>query len=177
MKKNIAFLVLMLMVHGLYAQPFTNPNSIVDTFKKSIPCVAKGLAGGASVEINYYSPGVKKRVIWGGLVPFEQVWVTGAHNATRIQLSKDLKIGGTLVKAGTYAIFTIPGKEQWIFILNRNYQQHLTDKYNEQEDVLRLKITPASTDQSLERLEYSIQKDKLVIAWEKIRLEIPFETK
>lgn len=177
MKKIIVFFVLMLLAHWIYAQPFANPNSIVDTFKKSIPCIAKGMAGGASVEINYYSPGVKKRVIWGGLVPFEQVWVTGAHNATRIQLGKDVKIGGTLVKAGTYAIFTIPGTEQWIFILNRNYQQHLADKYNEQEDVLRLKITPASTEQSLERLEYSIQKDKLVIAWEKIRLEIPIEAK
>ncbi|XVJ67797.1 MAG: DUF2911 domain-containing protein [Lacibacter sp.] len=177
MKKIIVSFVLMLLVHRLYAQPFTNPNSILDTFKKSIPCIAKGMAGGVAVEINYYSPGVKKRVIWGGLVPFEQVWVTGAHNATRIQLNKDVKIGGTLIKAGTYAIFTIPGPEQWIFILNRNYQQHLTDKYNEQEDILRLMITPATTEQSLERLEYSIQKDKLVIAWEKIRLEIPVEAK
>jgi hypothetical protein len=177
MKKTIALPVLMLMVHCLYAQPFTKPNSIVDTFKKSIPCIAKGMAAGAAVEINYYSPGVKKRVIWGGLVPFEQVWVTGAHNATRIQLSKDVKIGGTLVKAGTYAIFTIPGTEQWIFILNRNYQQHLADNYNEQEDILRLKITPSSSDQSLERLEYSVQKDKLVIAWEKITLVIPVEAK
>lgn len=173
MKHFILFFGLLLSAYALSAQPYTNPNAIVDTFKKSIPCIAKGTAGGASIQINYYSPGVKKRVIWGGLVPFEQVWVTGAHNATRIELSKDVSVGGTRIKAGTYALFTIPGREEWIFILNKNYQQHLADNYRQEEDVVRIKVKPIAVETLLERLQYIIENGKLIIAWEKLKIEIP----
>jgi Protein of unknown function (DUF2911) len=165
----------MLMIAGTATaqQRFTNPNAIVDTFKKSIPCITKGKIHNAEIEINYYSPGVKNRTIWGGLVPYDEVWVTGAHNATSITISKPFSIGNIKVNAGKYALFTIPGKEQWIFILNKNYQQHLSDNYKQEEDILRLAVKPIWGETVTERLQYSIVDDKIVIVWEKVKIEIP----
>lgn len=157
-------------------QRYTNPNTIVDTFKKSIPCIAKGKIGTANTEIKYYSPAVKNRIIWGGLVPYDNVWVTGAHSATCLSSDKDFTIGGKKIAAGKYALFTIPGKEEWIVILNKNYQQHLTDDYNSKDDLIRITVKPIVTETSLERLQYFIENNKIVIAWEKIKIELPFTT-
>jgi hypothetical protein len=93
--------------------------------------------GSVHVHIDYSSPSVRGREIFGGLVAFDEVWVTGAHSATNISFDKDLMIEGKEVKSGKYALFTIPGKESWTVILNSNYDQHLADDYTEEEDVAR----------------------------------------
>jgi hypothetical protein len=174
MIKYFSLVLILLMAYTAMAQQRTsNPNAIVDTFKKSIPCVTKGRIQDADIEINYYSPGVKNRTIWGGLVPFGEVWVTGAHNATSITINHLFTVGGVKVNAGKYALFTIPGKEEWIFILNKNYQQHLADNYKQEEDILRLAVKPIWGETITERLQYSIVENRLVIAWEKVKIEIP----
>ena len=81
--------------------------------------------------------------------------------------------------AGTYAIFTIPGKEQWTFILNRNFEQHLADDYKEGEDVLRMDIKPASTKDTTRRLSYEIKFNgegtgSIIMQWETVQLNVPF---
>lgn len=172
--KVLLLVVLVVSLKDTQAQHrYTNPNAIVDTFKKSIPCITKGTINGADVEINYYSPAVKNRTIWGGLVPYGEVWVTGAHSATNISITKAFSIGNVKVEPGKYAIFTIPGKEEWIFILNKKYQQHLADNYKQEEDILRFAVKPISVDAVTERLQYSIIDNKLVIAWERVKIEIP----
>jgi hypothetical protein len=98
--------------------------------------------GGTTVHIEYSSPGVKERIVWGGLVAYDKVWVTGAHKATSVHFSKGVEINGRKIPAGKYAFFTIPGKEKWIVILNTRFDQHLADEYNEKEDVLRLEVSP-----------------------------------
>lgn len=174
MTKTLLLFMLIVACYSLKAQQrYTNPNAIVDTFKKSLPCITKGTINGADVEVNYYSPGVKNRTIWGGLVPYGEVWVTGAHSATNINITKAFSIGGVKVEAGKYAIFTIPGKEEWIFVLNKKYQQHLADNYKQEEDILRLAVKPILVDAVTERLQYSIIDSKLVIAWEKVKIEVP----
>ena len=150
-----------------------NPNAKKDTTKKSIKCAAVGKIGNANIRINYYSPGVRGRIIWGGVVPMDEVWVTGAHAATNIEIDKPFVIAGKKIPAGTYAIFTIPSNGEWTFILNKNYQQHLTDEYDAKDDLVRLKIKPISSNSITERLQYSIEANKLAIAWEKISIEIP----
>lgn len=150
-----------------------NPNAKKDTTKKSVKCAAVGKIGTANIRINYYSPGVRGRIIWGGVVPMDEVWVTGAHSATNIEIDKPFIINDKKFAAGTYAIFTIPSNGEWTFILNKNYQQHLTDEYDAKDDLLRLKIKPVATETITERLQYFVEAGKLVIAWEKIRLEIP----
>ncbi len=178
MKKAIWICILVILYSITKAQQrYTNPNAIVDTFKKSIPCITKATIKNAEVEVNYYSPGVKNRTIWGGLVPYGEVWVTGAHNATSFRINQSFSIGDTKVDAGKYAIFTIPGKDEWIFILNKNYQQHLADHYKQEEDVLRLTVKPVWANTVTERLQYSVIENKLVIAWEKWSIEIPIVIK
>ncbi len=152
-----------------------NPNAKGDTSKRSIKSAAVGKIGDASITINYHSPGVRGRTIWGGLVPYNEVWVTGAHNATNIEIDKDFIVGGTRISKGKYALFTIPGKDEWTIIINKNWEQHLTDDYLEKEDIVRIKVKPELLKDNIERLQYYIDEKKdtkgvIAMAWEKVKL-------
>ena len=158
-----------------------NPNLVKDTSKKSIRSMAFAVINGDSIKINYHSPGVRKRIIWGGLVPFDEVWVTGAHDATTIETEKDLMIDGKLIPAGKYALFTIPGHEEWIVIINKNWKQHLASEYDDKEDVIRVKVKPGEVGHT-ERLQYFIETGQenngvMAVAWETKRVELPFTIK
>lgn len=151
-----------------------------DTLKISPARMAEAMVGTNYMYINYHSPGVKNRIIWGGLVANNQVWVTGAHSATSINFHYPVQINNKKIEKGTYAIFTIPGEKEWVFILNKNYSQHLADDYNQAEDVIRVKIIPQKNKMT-QRLTYSIfatgnSSGKIIIAWEKIKIEVPFTT-
>lgn len=158
-----------------------NPNLIKDTTKKSIKSMAFAVVNGDTIKINYHSPGVRKRIIWGGLVPYDEVWVTGAHDATTLEVPKAFVVNGTEIPAGKYALFTIPGKKRWTVILNKNWEQHLASEYDEKEDVIRIK-GKLSKNTHTERLQYFIEpaKDdsvKIAVAWEKIRVEFVVKMK
>lgn len=149
-----------------------------DTLKGSLKAEAQGSIGSATVKIRYYSPAVRGRVVWGELVPYDQVWVTGAHNATSLQSDKDLTIAGKKIPAGKYALFTIPGKNEWVIIINKNWQQHLADNYSEKEDMFRIKIKPGIHTENQERLRYEVVSDagstgQIVMTWGKLKLAIP----
>lgn len=150
-----------------------NPNAKKDTTKKSIKSAVVGKIGSADVRINYYSPGVRGRIIWGGVVPLNEVWVTGAHSATNIEINKAFRIGNTNIPAGKYAIFTIPSTTTWTFILNKNHEQHLTDDYDPKLDVVRINVKPIALGKPLERLQYFIENDKIIVGWDKIKIEVP----
>lgn len=158
-----------------------NPNLVKDTSKKSIKSMAVAVINGDSVKIVYHSPGVRKRIIWGGLVPYDEVWVTGAHDATTLEIDKPFIAGGKEIPAGKYAIFTIPGKNEWTVIINKQWKQHLATEYDEKEDVVRVKVKPMENTHT-ERLQYFIDpvgssNGKIAIAWEKVKLEVPFAIK
>jgi hypothetical protein len=136
-----------------------NPNLVKDTSKKSIKSMAVAVINGDSIKINYHSPGVRKRVIWGGLVPYNEVWVTGAHDATTFEIGKSFIVGGKEIPAGKYAIFTIPGKNEWTIIINKQWKQHLATEYDEKEDVVRIKVKPKRNVHT-ERLQYFIEPAK-----------------
>ena len=118
MKKNLtitttSFLIVCLLTSfSLYAQQKASP-----------PKVSKATVNGNDVTINYSSPSKKGREIYGGLVPYGQIWRTGANEATTIELSKDAKVGGIDVKAGKYALFTIPNEKEWTVIINSDAKQ------------------------------------------------------
>jgi len=150
-----------------------------DTLKKSLPKETHAMVGNAHITIKYTAPVTKGRVIWGGLVPYNEVWVTGAHRATSFEINRDFTIGKQTIPAGKYAIFTIPGEETWMFILNKNWDQHLADDYTATDDILRLTVTPERLEENQERLVYSVENKSgtgadLCIAWEKIKLRIAF---
>ncbi|MFX7732024.1 DUF2911 domain-containing protein, partial [Acinetobacter baumannii] len=72
----------------------------------------------------------------------DEVWVTGAHEATTFEIGKSFIVGGKEIPAGKYAIFTIPGKNEWTVIINKQWKQHLATEYDEKEDVVRIKVKP-----------------------------------
>lgn len=154
----------------------------VDSLKGSPHRMMMANIGESHVHIEYSSPGVKNRIIWGGLVPYDQVWVAGAHQATTIDFSKDVTIMNKPVKAGTYAFFTIPGKEKWTAILNTRFDQHLADQYNQQEDVARFEVTPAALNKQVPRLSYAVvpatdTSGAIEFAWDKLKISLPVTAK
>jgi len=158
-----------------------NPNLVMDTTKKSIKSRGIGVIHNDSVKINYYSPGVRSRVIWGGLVPYNKVWVTGAHDATNIEIGKPFIVGGKEIPAGKYALFSIPTEKKWTIIINKNWQQHLASKYDEKDDMVRFKVKPRK-NRHTERLQYfiddtKVNKGMIAMEWEKIRIKVPFAIK
>ncbi|HMP99511.1 MAG TPA: DUF2911 domain-containing protein [Cyclobacteriaceae bacterium] len=151
--------------------------SAPDTLKGSLKAYAAGKVGDVNVLIEYHSPAVRGRIIWGGLVPYNQVWVTGAHMATSISFDAPLMFAGNEVEAGKYALFTIPSEDEWVFILNKNWKQHLADKYNEQEDALKLSVKQEMIENNQERLRYVITEDTLELIWERKKIIIPLQQK
>jgi len=157
----------------------TAPEDVDLNTTKSIPREAHGQVGDAHVTIEYSSPGVRGRVIWGGVVSYDQVWVTGAHQATKVTFSAPVRIEGEMIPQGTYALFSIPGRDSWTLILNRNWEQHLADDYDEREDLIRVTATPEEIGLE-ERLVYDIQKvgegkGRIKIAWENKAVYMDFE--
>jgi len=163
--------------HEGHHQP--TEETISDTTKGSPHRVSMANIGKAHVHVEYNSPAVRKRIIWGGLVPLGEVWVTGAHQATWIAFYENVVIEGKTIEKGKYGFFTIPNKDEWTLILNKNWEQHLTDEYSEKDDILRWKVKPDSTEHT-ERLTYKvIPKDEksgvVELAWEKIKISIPIQ--
>ena len=153
-----------------------------DTLKGSLKAYAKGRIGEAEFKITYHSPAVRGRIVWGGLVPFDKVWVTGAHMATTIESNMDFILDNKAIAAGKYGFFTIPGKDKWMVIINKNWQQHLTDEYDSKEDVVRMEITPSQLSEVQERLQYEIitksgNEGVVHISWDKVQLQIPIAIK
>ena len=163
------------------SQPVSDPNMVADSIKGSVNARTVALFGTDSLCITYHSPAVRKRIIWGGLVPFGEVWVTGAHNATTLETSAPLLIGQTEIATGKYAFFTIPGPDKWIVIINKNWNQHLAWDYDAKEDLVRVEVTPQSAPH-LERLQYFITpasstKGSIGMRWEKLMIELPVRIK
>lgn len=153
-----------------------------DTLRKTLPKEVHQQVGNAHLTLKYHAPVVKGRTIWGGLVPFDEVWVTGAHRATSLETNRDLMINEVAVPAGKYALFTIPGRDQWTFIVNKKWDQHLADEYNASDDVLRLNVSPTRLDTVAERLQYLIipvddSNAHLKMSWEKLSISIPVQVR
>jgi len=134
--------------------------------------------GITDVTITYSRPGVKGRTIWGELVPFDNVWRTGANAATKIELSRDVQINGKELKAGTYSIHTIPTTGDWTVIFN-SVAAPSGYSYDEAKDVLRIAVTPKPHDFH-ERMTFTfpqVDDDSATVAlvWEK--LMVPFTIK
>jgi hypothetical protein len=152
----------------------------VDTIKKSVPKEEHKQIGGTHFMLKYHAPAVRGRTIWGGLVPYGEVWVTGAHSATTLEIDKGITINGTTVAAGKYAFFTIPGKDKWTLIINKNWDQHLADEYDAKDDVIRVDVSPEVLQQTQERLKYSItdaanSNAAISMSWEKVKVTLPIQ--
>ena len=142
-----------------------------DAQRKSKNGRATGKAAGVTVVVEYGRPSVNGRAIWGALVPYGQVWRTGADEATTISFDKDVAVEGQPLAAGTYALFTIPGEGEWTVIFNKTAQQWGAFKYDAAQDALRVKVKPVAHE-SVEALDFVVEGDAVVLRWEK--LAVPF---
>ena len=114
----------------------------LDLPRPSPKATAAQTVGVTDITIAYCRPSVRGRVIWGGLVPYDQVWRTGANEATTITFSDEVAIEGHELPAGTYGLFTIPGKDEWTVIFNKGAKQWGAYDYKQADDVLRVKVKP-----------------------------------
>ena len=159
------------IVVALFMTTFVNAQN-----KPASPAaVATGKINGANISINYSSPSVKGRVIWGELVPFNKIWRAGANAATTIESDKDLIIEGSKLPAGKYSFFVIPNEKECVLIFNKVAKMSGTNNYNEKEDQLRVTVKQQLADSSSESLVYTIKENSIVLSWEK--WNIPFSVK
>lgn len=131
----------------------------------SPPDKAEGKIDGVSVVINYHQPSAKGRKIMGGLVPYGQVWRTGANETTSIEFSDDVKIEGKAVAKGKYALFTLPGENEWAIIINKTIKWG-SSSYNEGDDVLRVQVKPTKTSSFVETFKVAVEGNTVVMKWE-----------
>lgn len=134
------------------------------------------------IKISYSRPGVKDRVIFGDLVPYNTLWRTGANMATTISFSRNVKIENQDLKAGNYALFTIPGPDEWTLIFNKNTDQDGVAEYDASEDALRVKVPSGKMDQKIETLLLDINDIRdnsasLWLAWDHtfVKAELKFD--
>jgi hypothetical protein len=140
----------------------------------------KATIGDAAVAVRYSRPSTRGRAIFGNVVPWNQVWRTGANQATLLETGADLVVAGTTVPAGKYSLWTLPSPGGWKLIINRNTGQWGTD-YDAQYDLARLDMKVEPLAQPVEQFTIAIEpKGKagvLKLEWEKTRASIPFSTK
>lgn len=129
----------------------------------------------ANMSITYGQPSKKGRQIFGGLVPYEQVWRTGADEATEITFNKDCTINGHVVKAGTYTLFTIPRGKEWSIILNKKLGQWGAFGYDKvkDQDVLNVTVAPNHMNKTVETFTITPKADGLLLEWENTMVMIP----
>ena len=132
--------------------------------------------GFTDVTITYSRPGVKGRQIWGGLVPYDKVWRTGANEATTISFSDDVTINGQPLPKGTYSLHTIPGKDEWTLVFNTTANQWGSFNYDPAKDALRVKAKPHG-DEMHEWLTFEfpdVTPDSATVAIKWANLAVPF---
>ncbi len=166
------FLIAIILSNYSLAQIRTPAPSPASSVKQTV--------GLTDITLDYSRPGVKGRVIFGDLIPYNKLWRTGANMATKIEFSDDVKIEGKDLKAGTYALFTIPAQDSWTVVFNSNYNQGGTGQYKESEDVLRVEVKSEKMTDKIETFTIDINditdtNAKLWILWENTAVPVAID--
>ena len=130
-------------------------------------------------SVDYSSPAVRGRKIFGGLLPYDKLWRTGANASTKLTVSRDFTFGGTPVAKGTYAVLSIPGASGWTVILNKNLEIANIDGYDTKDDVARVEVKPVVIP-ARERMTFLFSDStddatRLDLEWETTRVSIPIK--
>lgn len=169
MKKSILYVALLATSLGVNAQGLKTPApSPTQTLKQNFAL--------SEVTIEYSRPSVKGRVIYGDIVPFGKVWRTGANASTKITFGEDLTVEGMPVKAGTYALYTIPGVDSWDIMLYKDLTLggNVTD-YKAADEALRFKVKPTALAQTVETFTINVtditsKNANVELCWDKTRV-------
>src|SRR5580698_521112 len=160
------------------AAPSTTPIPQLDLPRESPVGRVSQQIGLTEIAVEFASPAVKGRRIWGATVPYEKLWSLGAYQATKIRFSREVTLGDKPVPAGTYALFAIPGKTSWTLVFNKNADQLGNGRdYKSELDVARVQVRPKAAPLR-ERLAFSFgsftdDDASLEIAWEKLTVSLP----
>ncbi len=173
MRRRVVALSLLLSVPSLlHAQnyrlelPWPSPHATVSQ-----------VVGLTTLAVDYHRPGVNKRVVWGGLVPYDTVWRAGANENTLLTSTSPFTVGGATLPAGRYGVFMIPGRERWTIILSRQANAWGAFSYTPTEDAVRFVVTPTPAEYT-ERLAYTFEDPQqgsvtLMLRWEKLAVSFP----
>ncbi|WP_291720228.1 DUF2911 domain-containing protein [Bernardetia sp.] len=136
--------------------------------------------GVTKISVDYSAPAVREREVWGKLLPYGEMWRTGANSPTKVTFSTDVMVEGKKVEAGSYTLITIPTENKWTVILNKDSKGNGVFSYLEDDDVIRVEVTPKKAEM-LEYLSFSIQPQSdseahLIMHWEKLQLPIKVTT-
>lgn len=171
-RRGLAAFASLALASGLFAQ----------APKINFPAASPGATlnqrvGLTDIQVNYNRPGAKGRKVFGGLVPYDHIWRTGANTATKISFSTPVKLNGTAIPAGTYELFTIPGTTEWTVIIHKNMSQWGAYSYDEKNDVARVQARPVALAEHVETLDIGLndirdESATLNIVWEKTRVPV-----
>lgn len=184
---NRKILLLALAVAGGLAFKLSAQSPRVNFPAASPACTLKQRVGLTDIQVVYSRPGMKDRTIFGGIVPYDTVWRTGANAATKITFSTDVKLEGHDIPAGTYSLFTIPGTNEWTIIINKNANQFGAFQYKSDDDLVRFTVTPKTLDDTTIdafTIEFNCIRDDsaiLMLIWDKtvvpIKLQVDIVSK
>ncbi len=163
----LIFAALFIPITNIFGQEFETP-------RPSPNATVSQTVGVTHVSIDYSSPGVKGRKIWGGLVPYNEIWRTGANEVTSITFDDPLRINGNELPAGTYGIHTIPGESEWEIIFSKDTEVDDGSQFDEKKDALRIRVTPQETPFT-ERMTFTFTNttdtySEVNLIWEKLRV-------
>ena len=171
--KSTALSIALLISIQAWAQ-LNFPNASPDAeFKQQV--------GFTDISVKYSRPGAKGRTIFGGLVPYGELWRTGAHDATTIQFSDTVKLNDNIIPAGTYSLFTIPAKDEWTIILNKTTEMHGTSEYTPEKDLVRFKAKAERSARFFETFTIEVADligdgANLYLIWENTQVKMKIQT-
>ena len=177
--KTIVALTVPVLSATLLAQPLQTP--ALDFPQASPAASFKQRFGLTDVELEYSRPSAKGRKVFGALVPYGEVWRTGANSATKLTISSDVSIEGKSVPAGSYALFTIPGESEWTVILSKVTGTWGSYQYDAKDDHARIQVKPTAMANAMETMTIELgdltsDSARLSIAWEKTRVAVQLKT-
>jgi len=155
---------------------WTHSNAQITPQPSSSETITQGFGLG-TITLNYSRPNTKGRKIFGVVEPYDKVWRTGANWATTVTFSDDVALEGNKVPAGEYALFTIPGENQWTIILSKKSKQWGAYTYNQADDYLRFGVKPVKLQQPVETFNLQFENmyptsGELHLLWETTALAI-----
>jgi len=169
--KKVVVLLFVLLSAGAFAQGIKTPApSPTQTLKQDFAL--------SSIEITYSRPVAKGRKIFGDLVPFGKIWRTGANAATKVTFGEDVKVGGMPVKAGSYAIYSVPTAGAWEIIINKGANNSGLTGYKTEDDVARFKVESMQLPMMIENFtiilgNLTASSADIQILWENTAVQIP----
>ncbi|QED38914.1 DUF2911 domain-containing protein [Antarcticibacterium arcticum] len=175
----IAFMAFPLNDINAQDKPATSPNfPKIDASPMDL-VVYKDASDKVVARVIYSRPQKRDREVFGKLVPYGQVWRTGANEATELTLYKDMKVADVVVKAGTYTIYTIPEEKEWTVILNKTIHTWGAYEYTDKEDLVRIIVPVRQSPTSIEAFSMTFAPAEggasLLMGWDNKYVEVPFK--